>query len=674
MRINTNVASLNAQTNGTITNNNLTSSLEKLSSGLKINKASDDASGMAIADKLRTQASSLGQGISNANSGTALIQIADKAMAEQSNILDIVKTKLIQAATSTTSAEGREAVRKDVSKLLEQLDNISAQTNYNGVNLLDTKGADFTFQVGEDATYDIGLQTAYAVNTSGLGAGEQQLNEEDSVVNYKNGITIADVGAQATVQYDTTLALASPNAKSVVIGENNVGTITGLVSLEIAADNVAAIGFNAGGGFGANMTLSTDDAALQAALTSYAGAVPAQLLSVGDGKFEVVNGEEFVIEFASNIDISKLEISGMETGLAAADIVNIVTDEAVSITKTSGAANVSLESGTYTGAVDTIATGSTALVGKSSATAEGLTFTAAGTGPIVEKGTTGVQFDFDATATTFTAQGAVLLTTTATLGGTEEAIFTLNANNVTSLSLGLSAAGTSSITLSTSNKDTMAMLDEMAANSGSLTQIGEGTYTFEQTSTIAAVTAATLDFGGSDIKDLTISGMKETEDIAIAATGGVYVTKDDTSDKKDIQLSAVTLDGNTGKTTTAGSLKGASGDVLQTTSSLAGLATLGSGELTADVANQYMAVVDNAMTQLNSVRSDFGSTQGQLEVATRNMMVTQVNIKAAESVIRDTDYAAESANFNKQNIIAQAGTYAMSQANAMQQNVLRLLQ
>ena len=103
MRINTNVASLNAQESATKTNMNLASSLEKLSSGLRINKASDDASGLAIADKLRTQASSVGQGIANANSAVSLTQIADKAMAEESNILDIIKTKLLQSATATTS-------------------------------------------------------------------------------------------------------------------------------------------------------------------------------------------------------------------------------------------------------------------------------------------------------------------------------------------------------------------------------------------------------------------------------------------------------------------------------------------------------------------------------------------------------------------------------------------
>ena len=136
MRINTNISSLGAQEAAKNTNNSIASSLEKLSTGLRINKASDDASGLAIADKLRTQVTSINQGISNGNSAIALLQIADKSMQEQSKILDTVKSKLIQANTDTTSTAGRVAIAKDVGKLLQQLNNIASQTNYNGTNLL----------------------------------------------------------------------------------------------------------------------------------------------------------------------------------------------------------------------------------------------------------------------------------------------------------------------------------------------------------------------------------------------------------------------------------------------------------------------------------------------------------------------------------------------------------
>ncbi|WP_419777150.1 flagellin [Malaciobacter marinus] len=173
MRINTNAASLVAQEAATNTNKNLSSSLEKLSTGLRINKASDDASGLAIADKLRTQASSIGQSISNGNSAVSLTQIADKAMAEQSNILDIIKTKLVQAATDTTSDDGRTAIGKDVTKLLDQLDNIAKQTNYNGTTLLQgatsaSAAAQLTFQMGEKAADTIATTAGVRANVSGL--------------------------------------------------------------------------------------------------------------------------------------------------------------------------------------------------------------------------------------------------------------------------------------------------------------------------------------------------------------------------------------------------------------------------------------------------------------------------------------------------------------------------
>src|SRR5574344_1578053 len=163
MRINTNISALSAQEAATKTNLTIQSSLEKLSSGLRINKASDDASGLAIADKLRTQVTSINQGIANGSSAVSLLQIADKSMDEQSKILDTVKSKLVQANTATTSSAGRDSIGKDVKKLLEQLDNIAKQVNYNGLQLLQssstsqTSSAAHSFQIGEKASDTINL-------------------------------------------------------------------------------------------------------------------------------------------------------------------------------------------------------------------------------------------------------------------------------------------------------------------------------------------------------------------------------------------------------------------------------------------------------------------------------------------------------------------------------------
>jgi len=174
MRINTNISSMTAQESGTANNNSLSSSLEKLSSGLRVNKASDDASGLAIADKLRTQKNSIGQSIDNANSAVALLQIADKAMAEQSIILDIVKTKLVQASTATTSDDGRKSIAKDIHKLLTELDGIAEQTNYNGGTLLQESissqeaASALEFQIGETSGDIIETNGSIQSNTLGL--------------------------------------------------------------------------------------------------------------------------------------------------------------------------------------------------------------------------------------------------------------------------------------------------------------------------------------------------------------------------------------------------------------------------------------------------------------------------------------------------------------------------
>jgi flagellin len=121
------------------------------------------------------------------------------------------------------------------------------------------------------------------------------------------------------------------------------------------------------------------------------------------------------------------------------------------------------------------------------------------------------------------------------------------------------------------------------------------------------------------------------------------------------------------------SLTGMKGAVSTEAAQSATVATVGQN-LSAGHAQSLLSTLDSALSKLNEMRTDYGSTQVQLESSVRNLDTAYTNLQASESIIRDVDYAAESANFNKLNIIAQAGTYAMSQANAMQQNVQKLLQ
>jgi flagellin len=236
MRINTNVSSLTAQESAINTNSKLSSSLEKLSSGLKINKASDDASGLAIADKLRTQATSINQGVDNGNSAVALLQIADKSMAEQSNILDTIKAKLIQAHTDTTSTDGRAAIADDISKLLDQLDNIASQTNYNGTYLLQasaTSSATSTalnFQVGETSS-DVISTTAVQSNVTGFSLGTLRTSVD------AGGISYALAGSQ---QATVNTAITTLNSNRSEMGSTQNQVESAVRNLMTQATNVKA--------------------------------------------------------------------------------------------------------------------------------------------------------------------------------------------------------------------------------------------------------------------------------------------------------------------------------------------------------------------------------------------------------------------------------------------------
>ena len=643
MRINTNVAALNAQANNKNTNMHLTSSLEKLSSGLKINKAADDASGMAIADKLRAQANTIGQGISNANSGSALITIADKAMAEQSLILDTVKTKLLQASTSTTSAEGREAIRKDIQKLLQQIDNISSQTTYNGVNLLNEKGADFSFQVGERSVDVISTTTAFAVNTNGLGSAGNEASSSSIISASTGDLEFALEGEVSNINV---------GAKSSNGALTFSATSSGNNTFVIAADNVSGLSTTGG-----TLTLTTNDKETIAFLNKEANFSTADgLTKIADGTYQLTDvAGTFSFTNSGLFDFKDLKVSGL-TAAAATNFV-LSTTEKVDIQKLEGTSDIDV-----TGASKVYMDGDSA---------EGISFNSQHVN--VKEGTLAIEAN-DATTDEFIKINS---TTAATQSEVGELTVTIGSEDkVKSIALANSASGVGgSVTLSTTDGNTAKALEDAG-----LTKNANGTFTW--TATTSASNELSFGSEGIVISNLTISDMSRTtssaDNIYIETAGAVTVenNKADSVDVDALNFTVAVADGNSFAsnigavdTFSASAVKSGLGS-----SNLNGLLSLGEGGLTAETAKNFMSVVDDAMTQLNTVRSDFGSTQNQLSASIRNMMVTEVNVKNAESVIRDVDYAKESANFNKQNIIAQAGTYALSQANAMQQNVMRLLQ
>jgi len=146
-RINTNIGAMNAHMYATKNNVGLDKSLNSLSSGLRINKAADDSAGLAIANKLSAQSNGLGQAIRNANDGIGLIQTADGALEEYSNILNRIRTLSVQGANDTQDSDSRLFIGKEMARLTSELGHIAAETRFNGKTLL-AATATYTFQVG----------------------------------------------------------------------------------------------------------------------------------------------------------------------------------------------------------------------------------------------------------------------------------------------------------------------------------------------------------------------------------------------------------------------------------------------------------------------------------------------------------------------------------------------
>jgi len=183
LKINTNISALDSHKNLKATDSSLSKSLERLSSGLRINRAADDAAGMYIADQLKAQAMGLGQAVLNANDGISIVQIADSALQESINIVNTIKTKSIQAAQDGQTLESRKAIQADIDKLLEELNTIAETTSFNGQKLLSGFFVDKKFQIG-----------AYAGERVNISIGSTQSTKIGHVISGKLNVEQAEGG------------------------------------------------------------------------------------------------------------------------------------------------------------------------------------------------------------------------------------------------------------------------------------------------------------------------------------------------------------------------------------------------------------------------------------------------------------------------------------------------
>ncbi|EAL1378589.1 flagellin A [Campylobacter jejuni] len=569
-RINTNIGALNAHANSVVNARELDKSLSRLSSGLRINSAADDASGMAIADSLRSQAATLGQAINNGNDAIGILQTADKAMDEQLKILDTIKTKATQAAQDGQSLKTRTMLQADINRLMEELDNIANTTSFNGKQLLSGNFINQEFQIGASSN-----QTIKAT----IGATQSS----------KIGLTRFETGGRISSSGEVQFTLKNYNGiddfqfQKVVIS-TSVGTGLGALAEEInkSADKT---------GVRATFTVETRGiAAVRAGTTSDTFAING--VTIGQVAYEDGDGNGALVAAINSVK----DTTGVEASIDANGQLLLTSREGRGIKidgNIGGGAFINADMKENYGRLSLVKNdGKDILI-------SGSNLSSAGFG-----------------ATQFISQASVSL---------RESKGRFDANIADAMGFGSANKGV--------------VLGGYSSVSAYMSSTGSG-FSSGSGYSVGSGKNYSTDFANA----IAISAASQLSTVYNVSAGSGFSSGSTLSQFATMKTTAFGVKDETAGVTT---LKGAMA---------------------------VMDIAETATTNLDQIRADIGSVQNQLQVTINNITVTQVNVKAAESTIRDVDFAAESANFSKYNILAQSGSYAMSQANAVQQNVLKLLQ
>ncbi|OOG22902.1 hypothetical protein B1C78_13325 [Thioalkalivibrio denitrificans] len=246
--INTNIMSLNAQRNLTNSQSALQVSLQRLSTGLRINSAKDDAAGLAISERFTTQIRGLNQAMRNANDGISLAQTAEGALGELNNNLQRIRELAVQSANATNSSSDRIALDREVQQRLAEIDRIANQTSFNGQKILDGTFGDAKFQVGANVGETIDLELNTSMRLDSIGALAQATSSDlstliteatDAQPNSTLALSFNTIGVAAVTDDSVTIAVGTVTIESAGVGTNSAGSIS-------AADIDAALAGQAG--------------------------------------------------------------------------------------------------------------------------------------------------------------------------------------------------------------------------------------------------------------------------------------------------------------------------------------------------------------------------------------------------------------------------------------------
>lgn len=335
LTINTNVASLNAQRNLGATQSNLAKSMQRLSSGLRINSAKDDAAGLAISDRMTSQIRGLNQAARNANDGISLAQTAEGAMQESTNILQRMRELAVQSANASNSAEDRSALQAEVNQLQNEMNRIASTTTFNGLKILDGTFSAQKFQVGANANQtisvsvasmsadDLGRSAYSAINTeadNGTGAATADVD----LANVGNNVleqTLTIAGSKGTEDVDVA---SGDSAYAIASNVNLVSSSTGvsatayneMVFTGVDADGTVGMTLGSGGSTATiTASVTTDDIGnLVEAINKVSGTTGITAEMDGDNvKLIQADGKNIRIEnFTHSVDGATMTLEGMD--------------------------------------------------------------------------------------------------------------------------------------------------------------------------------------------------------------------------------------------------------------------------------------------------------------------------------------------------------------------------
>jgi flagellin len=640
LTINTNIASLNAQKNLSKTQNALNKSIGRLSSGLRINGAKDDAAGMAISNRFTTQIRGLDQAVRNANDGISLLQTSEGAMQETTSILQRMRELAVQASNDTNSTSDRASLQGEMDQLYSEIDRIAGSTKFNGINLVDGSGGAVSFQIGSDSGQSISV-TLKSIKTKDL-----NLNGYSKLGDLNSG-RVGDLGGPTA----TGLSI-----NGFAIGEAATTTAkdgASAINLETGKTGVTAVAYNTYKGAGkvsgivtglqigtttANMATIAASGSMTELVSNINRDAPGITATLaGDGSITLSNdtGENIVV----GGDTTNSGLTGDTAGTIYKGYISLTDDanEAIAITSTLGgtAENVNLWG-------FNVSTGSTNI------TSQAVSSNSMAAGDLAINGISVGASTGSSAGDKAAAINLVKLSSGVTASATTQVKYTVNTASVT-------GAGATGLSINGSSVDL----------SGATSMTMEGI--ISQINGLGGGVVASADTGGklvltaSSGLDITITGTgTNVEDImgfaATNVTRGTISLVSDTG--ADVKIS--------------GNNEAVAGFTEQGGSSEA----VGSGLSVMTMANANNAIdrIDNAINQVSENRAELGAVQSRLDSTISNLQNASENFSAANGRLMDADFAKETADMSKQQILMQAGVAMLAQAKQLPQQVLQLLQ